>query len=116
MLSRSRRAIERLYRDKATISTVEAYKDGSITKERPVVVAEVPCKISLGHERPTIQGDYALIEYDAKLYLSPDINVPDGAGISVLDVNGRVTNYVGSRSFAYPNHQEIFLQYADKVR
>lgn len=117
MFNRSRRAIERLYRDKATIWGTEEYKDGSITKVRRVIVEKlVPCKVSLRSQKAAERGVYAQIDYDAKLYLSPDISVPDGADISVVGIDGRLTNYVGGRSFPYPNHQEIYLKYSDKVR
>ncbi len=116
-MNRTRRAIERLYRDKATIKKHTTQKVGSITKPAfAVVVENQPCKVSLKSQKATEQGIVASIEYDAKCYLNPDLDVPDGAEISVTDISGRVTEYIGSRSFTYANHQEVYLNYRDKVR
>lgn len=112
-----KRAIEKLYRDKATITAIVSDKNGSITKQTTKIIADdVPCKISLGSLKATERGIAAQIDYDAKLYLSPNLNVPDGAKIVVTGVNGVVTEYIGSRAYGYASHQEIFLQFKDKVR
>ncbi|MCT1174164.1 hypothetical protein EFL96_06295 [Lactococcus lactis] len=111
------KAVERLYRDRATIKGYTTKKIGSITKAALVTVVEdQPCKVSLKSQKATEQGIAAQIDYDAKLYLPPDLDVPDGAEIIVTGINGRVTDYVGSRPFGYASHQEIYLKYKDKVR
>lgn len=117
MKNRTGRVLGRLWRDKATIKGHELKKVGSVTKSVLVTVAEaVPCKVSLKLPRAAEKGLSAQIDYEAKLYLAADLNVPDGAEISVTDVNGRVTEYVGARPFVYASHQEILLSYRDKVR
>lgn len=116
-MNRERWALERLYRDRATIKGyVKTEKDGWTDNELTEIVTEEKCKVSLKSQRALEQGIVAQSNYDAKLYLSSEINVPDGAEIIITDVNGRVTRYKGSRPFGYANHQEIFMQYKERAK
>lgn len=117
MNRRMRKAVQSLYHHKATISSVQNVKEGSITRQKPVTIfSSIPCRVSLRSQKATEQGAAAQVEYEAKLYLSPDLDVPVGSEIVVTDINGRTTTYTGGKSFGYASHQEIYLKFKDKVR
>lgn len=113
----ARRAIESLYRNKATISGVVTTKrNGATETADKLIVENQPCRLSLRIQRVPIQGIYAESEYDAKLFISPELEIPENADIVVTDVNGRETRYVGGKPFGYANHQEIYMRYKEKVK
>jgi hypothetical protein len=114
---RMKKALELLYQHKVDILVKKPVKEGSITKQKLVpLYSDIACRVSLKGQKATERGVTASVEYDGRLYLSPDLDVPKGAEITVTDVNGRVTEYIGSRPFGYSSHQEIYLQYKDKVK
>lgn len=116
MNNRMRKAVESLYQHKATISVKKSQKKGSITTQKlDIIHSAVPCRVSLRSQKATDKDVTASTEYDARLYLNPVFEVPNGAEITVTDVNGRVTKYIGGRSFGYVSHQEIYLKYRDRV-
>ncbi|WP_285122390.1 hypothetical protein [Lactococcus petauri] len=117
MNDRMKKALATLYQHKADIAVRKPVKEGSVTKQKSVPLhSDIPCRVSLKGLKATERGVTASVEYDGRLYLSPDLNVPKGAEITVTDINGRVTEYIGSRPFGYSSHQEIYLQYKDKVK
>lgn len=115
-MNAARRAIERLYRDTATINGVETVKRNgateTITKE---IVKDEPCKASLRIQRAPIQGMYATVDYDAKLFIRPELDIPENAEILVTNQYGKTVKYYGGKPFTYPNHQEIYLKLSKKV-
>lgn len=116
MNNRMKQALTTLYQHKADISAKKPVKEGSVTKQKMVpLYSNISCRVSLKGLKATERGVTASVEYDGRLYLSPDLDVPKGAEITVTDVNGRVTEYIGSRSFGYSSHQEIYLKYRDRV-
>lgn len=112
-----RRAIESLYRDRVTISGVVTTKrKGATETADKLIVSNHPCKLSLRIQRTPTQGVYAESEFDAKLFITPELDIPENADIIVTDVNGRITKYVGGKPFGYANHQEIYMRYKEKVK
>jgi|SRR5690606_21082889 len=113
-----RRAIERLYEDRATISRHMEYED-PITKEtksglQPVYENQ-PCRISqraLGTNAQTEAVNQ--IAYETKLFISPDIEIKQGDVIEVT--RGTVTRkYTAGEPFIYPTHQEVSIQRDDEA-
>ncbi|MGX7196734.1 hypothetical protein [Enterococcus olivae] len=116
-MNTARRAIERLYRDRCTIKgAVKTKRNGATETSYETIVEDQKCKVSLQTQRPAVQGVYAEINFDAKLFIRPEVDVPENAEIVVTDMHGRVTKYTGSKAFGYPNHQEIYLHYSEKVK
>lgn len=112
-----RAAIESTYEDTCDIFAAVKEKKGSITFNcGQKIYAYVPCALSQRQLRPSKQTDQVnKIDYDAKLFLAPEIEAPAGCKIIVL-VQGRRLAFVHSgEAFVYPTHQEIMLRREDKA-
>ncbi|MCC0696200.1 hypothetical protein [Clostridioides sp. ES-S-0048-02] len=115
MVSKSRKAIELLYRDKCTIVEYKPIKDpvSKRTNNKEVIVLEnQPCKLSYKNITSTEEGKVAKLTQTIKLFISPNINIKAG---SKLIINNK--EYVKSGEPAiYPNHQEVILElFEDKA-
>lgn len=117
-VSRYRRAIERMYTDRCTISRHQSVKD-PVTKETKQVPQPVyedqPCRISqraLGTNGQTEAQNN--IAYETKLFIAPELEIRQGDVIEV--VRGEVTRggvmrrYTAGEPFVYSTHQEVSLQ------
>lgn len=112
----TRKTLERLYRDKVTITVFGTVKRAGATEDvETVLVTDEPCKVSLRIQRVPNQGTYAASEYDAKIFIRPDLIVPDNAEYHVTNMHGQTAKYVGGKPFSYSGHQEIYLRYKEKV-
>ncbi|UWD48758.1 hypothetical protein NYR90_00125 [Clostridioides difficile] len=115
MVSKTRKAIEMLYRDKCTIAEYHPIKD-PITKrtnnKEVVVLENQPCKLSYKNITSATDGKVAKLEQTIKLFISPNIEIKAG---SKLIINNK--EYIRSgESAIYQNHQEIILElFKDKA-
>ncbi|EIS9734294.1 hypothetical protein K9757_14265 [Clostridioides difficile] len=115
MVSKTRKAIEMLYRDKCTIVEYQPIKD-AITKrtnnKEVIVLENQPCKLSYKNITSATDGKVAKLEQTIKLFISPDIEIKAGSKLIIND-----KEYVRSgESAIYPNHQEIILElFKDKA-
>ncbi|HBG7355565.1 TPA: hypothetical protein KRD68_002158 [Clostridioides difficile] len=109
MVSKTRKAIEMLYRDKCTIVEYQPIKDPVTkrTNNKEVVVLESqPCKLSYKNIASATDGKVAKLEQTIKLFISPDIKIKAGSKLIIND-----KEYVRSgESAIYPNHQELILE------
>ncbi|KPI56319.1 hypothetical protein IM33_05105 [Clostridioides difficile] len=115
MVSKTRKAIEMLYRDKCTIVEYQPIKDPVTkrTNNKEVIVLEnQPSKLSYKNITSTTDGKVAKIEQTIKLFISPDIEIKAGSKLIIND-----KEYVRSgESAIYSNHQEIILElFKDKA-
>ncbi|OAB46547.1 ABC transporter ATP-binding protein [Paenibacillus antarcticus] len=116
-LRRYRRAIEKLYEDKCTISRYGPVKqpNGSTKHELYVVYTDMPCRISqksLGANGQTESAN--TISYETKLFISPDIEVKQGDTIKVT--RGTLEHlYTAGEPFPYQTHQELSIQRSVKA-
>nr|CCL05056.1 Putative phage protein [Clostridioides difficile E13] len=115
MVSKTRKAIEMLYRDKCTIVEYQPIKDPVTkrTNNKEVIVLEnQPCKLSYKNIVSATEGKLAKLEQTIKLFISPDIEIKAGSKLIIND-----KEYVRSgESAIYPNHQEIILElFKDKA-
>lgn len=114
---RYRRAIEKLYEDKCTISRYGpvTQPNGSTKNELHAIYNDVPCRISqksLGSNGQTESTNN--IAYDIKLFISPDIEIKQGDTVNVVrGTHERL--YTAGEPFLYQTHQEISLQRKDKA-
>ncbi|MGO0986714.1 hypothetical protein ACTPEW_12330 [Clostridioides difficile] len=109
MVSRTRKAIEMLYRDKCTIVEYQPVKDHVTkrTNNKEVVALEnQPCKLSYKNITSATDGKVAKLEQTIKLFISPDIEIKAG---SKLIINNKECVRSGE-SAIYPNHQEVVLE------
>jgi len=112
---RHRRAIERMYEDRATISRHEPVKD-PVTKETKQVLQPVyedePCKLSQTglprNGQTEAQND---VRYDAKLFIAPELVIKQGDVIALTRAaSGQVETFSAGKPFPpYSSHQEIYL-------
>lgn len=115
MVSKTRKAIEMLYRYKCTIVEYQPIKDPVTkrTNNKEVIVLEnQPCKLSYKNIVSATKGKLAKLEQTIKLFISPDIEIKAGSKLIIND-----KEYVRSgESAIYPNHQEIILElFKDKA-
>jgi len=111
--------VERLYEDRATIIRhVEEQKPWGETTLVPVIVAEnVPCRLSyraIGVSVSYQTESVNRIEYETKLFVSPEVDVQAGDVIIVTKA-GVTREYVASEPFVHPTHQEVILTRKEKA-
>jgi DNA-directed RNA polymerase subunit H (RpoH/RPB5) len=113
--TKHRVAIERLYEDTATISRHESVKD-PVTKETKQELLPVyefqPCKLSqTGLARNDQTEDANNLQYDAKLFIAPELEIKQGDVVAVTRAaTGRTETYSAGHPFPpYSSHQEINL-------
>ena len=75
-----------------------------------IKIQDEPCKLSYSAPQPAAEGHAASAGMTAKLFVSPDINIPAGSRIRV-EHHGRIFEFSRSGEPAvYTNHQEIELE------
>lgn len=116
---RYRKAIERMYEDKATISRHINDKD-PVTKETKqdllLIYEGQPCKLSQsGFARNGQTEDANNLQYDAKLFIAPELEIKQGDVVAVTRrATGHVATYTAGQPFPpYGSHQEILLTVKD---
>lgn len=114
-----RKAIERLYEDRADVyRVVDVEQPNHMTKPaRTLILADQPCRLSQSglakNGQTPAQND---IRYDAKLFIGPDLPVLQGDEIIVRQrAGGPARKYTAGESFAYPSHQEVMLTRSDRA-
>ncbi|MCI9978059.1 hypothetical protein JY742_18180 [Clostridioides difficile] len=114
MVSKSRKAIEMMYRDKCTIVEYQPVKDpvSKRTSNKEVVVLEnQPCKLSYKNIASATDGKVAKLTQTIKLFISPNIEVKAGSKLIITNQNNITKEYIRSgESAIYPNHQELILE------
>lgn len=113
---RARMALESLYTDTCDIEVSNPYKrkNGATGQAWAILIAQEPCRVSYSKAvsgRQTLQGEVkAEAIQEIKLFIRPDLEVPEGSRIAVTR-QGRVERYrASSPSALYPTHQEISLR------
>jgi hypothetical protein len=109
-----RAAIESTYEGLATVYEMQNVKDLVTRKTRQQLVmtlAAEPCALSqtsLPASTQTVTVNQ--VDYDAKLFISPDVTINPGSRITVVQ-NGMVfEGEQAGKPFRYPTHQEIKLK------
>ena len=111
-----RKAQERLYTDKATVtvydnSLVDRY--GKIRQE-PVETYVVPCRLSYKNVVSASTGNMPTFSQAVTLFTLPDITIVEGSTIDVTR-NGQVFHYkLAGPPAIYASHQEIPLERRDE--
>lgn len=116
----ARRALEKMYDSKADI---EVFKEDDsentsvfaeeITKPA-ITYFDQPCRVS---QKPIGAAVDGKIQYQVKLFISPDLDIPAGSRIKVTDSHGNVDQYFrsGDPFDSYTSHQEIDLMKDDQA-
>ena len=108
-----------LWNDRVTIYGTSTTNDGVFTDTNDqIIVKDEPAKIVLKGLRASEQSFFGTDAYDAKLLLKPGINIPAGAIVDVLDVNGNIVRYKrASKGYTgYISHQEVALVRDEKAK
>lgn len=116
MVSIQRKALEKLWKDRCTIIIREkvTYPDTKLTDftEKPLLENQ-PCKLSFQTLASTDGDPVAAVKQSVKLFISPDIVIPEGCKVIVTRSNTleRVQTYSSSGvPGVFSNHQEISLE------
>lgn len=114
MVAAERAALESTYEGLCTVSEMKDVKDpvSGKTRQEPVVVfADEPCGLSqstLPSATQTVTSDK--VEYDAKLFISPDVTIKPGSRITVQQNGMEFKGEQAGKAFRYATHQEIKLK------
>lgn len=108
-----RKAIEKTYTGKCTITEYQPYKkENKSTGNKEVdVLEDQPCKLSFEKITNINQGEAAAsVIQIAKVMLAPEIKIKPGSKLTITQ-NGVTTEYSNSGEPAiYNTHQEIILE------
>lgn len=83
-----------------------------VTRQEEVMVQEnISCRLSYSNTALTADsGTVASVSQAIKLFLAPELVIPPGSRIEVIQ-QGRTENYGQSgKAAVYPSHQEILLE------
>lgn len=113
----ARKAIEYLYKGTCDI-IMKAYDTNTTTHisdfvEKSVVTAQ-PCRISYKNIPVTDGDNVAATTQSVKLFLAPEINVPEGSKIVVTQCGITTAYKCSGKPAAYATHQEIELSLFNK--
>ncbi|WP_342480050.1 ABC transporter ATP-binding protein [Paenibacillus sp. FSL L8-0340] len=109
-----RAAIESTYEGLATVFEMQNVKDPETgkTRQQPVMVLnEEPCALSqtsLPSSTQTVTVNQ--VNYDGKLFISPDVIIQPGSRITVTQNGMLFHGEQTGKAFRYPTHQEIKLK------
>ncbi|WP_042472814.1 hypothetical protein [Bacillus ndiopicus] len=123
LLSAARAPVELLYDRVATIKRYEEYEkeNGSTSQKWVTKHEDVPCRLSTEGTQTlnnSLQEESNRIQYDAKLLLSPEVDILPGDEITVElfeDDKLILTDEFESakKPFLYVTHQEVLLTLKD---
>lgn len=104
-----RAAIEAMYEDTCSILRAAAVKTGNLTQMQPQQVATgIRCALSRASVSPSVQMDAEnRVEYTAKVFMAPDVDVQAGDIIDVTRFGSVVHLECAGRPAVYATHQEI---------
>lgn len=109
-----RAAIEMTYEGLCTVTEFQSVKDPATkatVQQLNIVLKNEPCALSqTSLSSVSTTNTDNTIDYDAKLFISPDVTIRAGSEIRVVQ-NGMDSNFqqVG-KPFRYSTHQEIMLK------
>ncbi|CAH1202970.1 hypothetical protein PAECIP111891_02180 [Paenibacillus allorhizoplanae] len=108
-----RAAIEMTYEGRCTVTELQLVKD-PVTKvtgqQRVIALLDEPCAVSQTALRGVTSTDTDnTIDYDAKLFISPDVSIRAGSEINVIQDGMDIRFQQVGKPFRYTTHQEIML-------
>jgi hypothetical protein len=109
-----RRALEMTYEDTAVISREKDLLDGDLTMTEPEpIYSGVPCALSRDRGGADSSGQRTPqneIDYDATLFLAPELDVQPGDQVEVSRFGRAYVYAVVGRPAVYATHQEARLK------
>lgn len=116
MVTAHRRALERLWKDRCTISQRVKVIDPDTKLTRfteSTLLEDQPCKLSFETLSVADGSPVAAVSQGAKLFLSPDVMIPAGCKIIIKrhnDLEREFTYAKSGEAGVFTNHQEIPLE------
>lgn len=118
MIALEREALEMTYYGQMTVTgTRPLVTEWGETREEPTLLYQaIPCALSkAGGSQVNGKEGYSAIHYAALLFLSPEILIPPGSEIQVMQ-DGMHYHFIHSgEAFIYPTHQEITIERLGKA-
>ena len=108
-----KRAVERLYDGKCTITEYQKVKkeNKSTGFEEVVVLTDQPCRMSYRSVNPINKTDTAsAVTQSIVVYLSPDIVVKPGSKLTITQNNVTSEYKSSGKPAVYSSHQEVPLE------
>lgn len=110
---RFKKAIERFYTGRCTVTVKKSVKDETTKKIRPqevVIYEDIPCRLSHDSKALTESYDRNTATQTIKLFVDNEFDIPTGAKIKVTQDN--ITNLYGASSVSnvFETHREIELE------
>lgn len=111
---RHRKAIEAAYDGVCRIYGIQSVKnpETKVTRQEEAVSQEnITCRLSYSSAAPASgSGTVTAVSQVIKLFLAPELVIPPGSRIEVIQ-QGRTESYAQSgKAAVYPSHQEILLE------
>lgn len=113
----AREEFEKYYDCSMSVETFSDVKKGAITRhEKQIVFQNIPCRLSqkaIGQVADTVKPS---IDYTTRVYCSPNLLIPSGSELTIVDVQGIKRVYKqSSESFFYHTHQEFNVERIDSA-
>lgn len=108
-----RAAIEMTYDGKMTVvGSSKTIVDGeTVVTSNAVLYESHPCALAKEDNAKTAQGeDGGEIALTHKIFCAPELTIPPGSRITVVQYGRTMALKYSGVSFAYPTHQEIMVQ------
>jgi len=108
-----RQIMERTYNGRMDVyGYVDVETDyGETKQERQLLMQEIPCALSQYQLRPASHSDsHSQRNYQAKLFVAPDIRIAAGSDIEVRQDGMTYTFAYSGEAFVYSSHQEIMIE------
>lgn len=107
-----RKAIETTYTDTCNVYNFEKVLNGSITTNQKVIkYKNIKCALSQKSLKTSEQTESQnKVLYDAKLFLSPNIEIKAGSYIEIKRFDRILEFEQVGESFIYSTHQEVLLK------
>lgn len=111
-MNRERRALEKTYGNRCDIYGLKKESVGALTKNVKTKLYEnIPCALSQKELKTTDQtASQNKVAYDAKLFISPDIDITPGCELEVARLGRRYLFESAGEPFIYETHQEVLLK------
>lgn len=121
-MNRYKQTLKSMYVGRLSVSIFDEEKlsSGETVFVQNVLFDDIPCKLSNSYRNYRsfkLKSDNLVNKLDntARLFLQPDIIIPIGSKINVLQDDRSYTFDYSGRSFAYPTHQEIIVESYDYI-
>lgn len=112
-MQQERKWLEQTYDGVMTVtgSRKETIEGETVVTPDAVLYESQPCALSRKEDTKTVQTEASgAVAYAAKLFCAPELNIPPGSRITVMQY-GQTRNFMYSgEAFFYPTHQELTVQ------